>query len=137
MTGVIAMNKPDKIKPNQKVKEKISSIFFCVNSLFWTMAGAIPIVLTKENMLINIVAIATTPKSSGVSIRERTIVTHNETKTPIYLASDVYRTPEMNCFLKLPSTIFFSHQFFHFFNAFLELYTGLQFLQLLMAGADF
>lgn len=69
---------------------------FSVKSLFCMMADEKPIVVNSSKKLIKTVAIATIPKSSGVSKRARMAVTIREIISPEYLAIAVYNTPDIN-----------------------------------------
>lgn len=72
--------------PVQIVNENSLDKSSLVSSLFCTIAGDIPISVKTLKKFIIIVAMATTPKSSGESNRDRTAVTTNDITMPEYLA---------------------------------------------------
>ena len=84
--------------PVHTVNEYKSDKSQSVSSLFCIMAGDIPISVKIAKKLIITVAIATIPKSSGESKRDRTAVTAREIRIPEYLAIAVYRTPDKSVF---------------------------------------
>lgn len=75
--------------PIQRVKEKMSDRSFSVNALFCTMAGEMPMSVKMLKKAMMTVAMATMPKSSGVSRRASTPATTREMTMPLYLASAV------------------------------------------------
>ena len=85
MYGTPMMNTLVLIIAIYTVKEKMLLVSFTVRFLYWIIAGAIPISLIMLKKVMTMVAIATTPKSSGVNSLAKIAVTINEMKILEYL----------------------------------------------------